>query len=202
MMIGRSRIIRVLAAVALLSPALSAWAQWELDSTKSVVNFISIKNDAVAEVHSFGDMVGYVTTEGKVQLGIALGSVETLIDIRNERMRELLFETVKFPSAKVAAELDPKIIAVLAEGGTITTDLNFTLSLHGAQKSLTVPVVLIGESEDRIQVFTSSPVILNAADFGLEPGIGALQKVAGLSAISTAVPVTVHLVFVRASGSN
>lgn len=202
MIIGNSNIFRVFVALALLSPALSAWAQWELDSTKSAVNFISIKNNAVAEVHSFGDMVGYVSTDGKVQLNIDLGSVETLIEIRDQRMRELLFETVKFPSAKVTAEVDPKIIAVLAEGGTITTDLNFTLSLHGAQQSLTVPVVLIGESEARIQVFTSRPVIVSAADFGLQAGIAALQKVAGLDAISTAVPVTVHLVFTRTVESN
>ncbi len=202
MNIFKERLIHSLAVVAFMLAALPAWAQWELDSTKSALNFISIKNDTVGEVHSFRDMVGYISTDGKVQLTVALGSVDTLIEIRDQRMRELLFDTVTFPSAKVAAEVDPKIIAVLAEGGTITTDLNFSLSLHGAQKSLTVPVVLIGESEERIQVFTSRPVIVNAADFGLEAGIAALQKVAGLNAISTAVPVTVHLVFTRTVASN
>ena len=199
---GKARLIPLLAVIAFSLSALPAWAQWELDSTKSAVNFISVKNNAVAEVHSFGDMVGYVSNDGTVQLNIALASVDTLIEIRDERMRELLFETVTFPSAKVAATVDPKFIAVLAEGGTITTDLNLTLSLHGAEKTLTVPVVMIGESEERIQVFTSRPVIVNAADFGLEAGIAALQKVAGLNAISTAVPVTVHLVFTRTIESN
>jgi hypothetical protein len=199
---GKTRLIPLLAVVVFFISAVPAWAQWELDSTKSAVNFISVKNDAVAEVHSFRDMVGYVSSDGAMQLNIALGSVDTLIEIRDERMRELLFETVKFPSAKVAATVDPKIIAVLAEGGTITTDLKFSLSLHGAQKSLTVPVVLVGESEERIQVFTSRPVIVNAADFGLEAGIAALQNVAGLKAISTAVPVTVHLVFTRTVAPN
>jgi polyisoprenoid-binding protein YceI len=198
----KERLISLLAVVAFLLPALPAWAQWELDSTKSTLNFVSIKNDTVAEVHSFRDMVGYISTDGTVQLTVALGSVDTLIEIRDQRMRELLFETVTFPSAKVAAAVDPKIIGVLAQGGTITTDLNFSLSLHGAQKSLTVPVVLIGESEERIQVFTTRPVIVNAADFGLEAGIAALQKVAGLNAISTAVPVTVHLVFRRTVAAN
>tara|TARA_R110001592_G_scaffold363393_1_gene687169 strand:+ start:10343 stop:10951 length:609 start_codon:yes stop_codon:yes gene_type:complete len=199
---GKARLIPLLAVIAFSLSAFPAWAQWELDSTKSAVNFISVKNNAVAEVHSFGDMVGYVSNDGTVQLNIALASVDTLIEVRDERMRELLFETVTFPSAKVAATVDPKFIAVLAEGGTITTDLSFTLSLHGAEKTLTVPVVMIGESEERIQVFTSRPLIVNAADFGLEAGIAALQKVAGLNAISTAVPVTVHLVFTRTVESN
>jgi polyisoprenoid-binding protein YceI len=193
-------IARMLAAVALLAPTLSAWAQWELDSTKSAVNFISVKNDAVAEVHSFTDLVGYVGAGGKVQLGISLGSVETMIDVRNERMQEMLFEIESFPSATVSAQVAPEIIAALVEGGTVTTDLSFTLALHGMEKTLSVPVVLIGENGERIQVFTASPVIVNAADFGLVPGIAALQQVAGLSAISTAVPVTVHLVFTRAVG--
>ena len=195
-------IVRMLAAVALLAPTLSAWAQWELDSTKSTVNFISIKNDGVAEVHSFTDLVGYVSAGGKVQLGISLGSVETMIDVRNERMQEMLFETESFPSAAVTAQVAPEIIAALVEGGTVTTDLSFTLALHGMEKTLSVPVVLIGESGERVQVFTSNPVIVNAADFGLTPGIAALQQVAGLKAISTAVPVTVHLVFTRAVGPN
>ena len=193
----KARLIPLLAAMVFLLSAFPARAQWELDSTQSAVNFISVKNNGVAEVHSFRDMVGYVGSDGSVQLNIALGSVDTMIEIRDERMRELLFETVTFPSAKVAATVDPEFLTVLAEGGTITTDLNFTLSLHGAEKSLTVPVVLIGESEERIQVFTARPVIVSAADFGLEAGIAALQKVAGLKAISTAVPVTVHLVFTR-----
>tara|TARA_R110001599_G_scaffold353459_1_gene592511 strand:- start:216082 stop:216690 length:609 start_codon:yes stop_codon:yes gene_type:complete len=199
---GKARLISLLAVIAFSLSAFPAWAQWQLDSTKSAVNFISVKNDAVAEVHSFRDMVGYVSNDGTVQLNIALASVDTLIEVRDERMRELLFETITFPSAKVAATVDPKFIAVLAKGGTITTDLSFTLSLHGAEKTLTVPVVMIGESEERIQVFTSRPLIVNAADFGLEAGIAALQKVAGLNAISTAVPVTVHLVFTRTVESN
>ena len=194
---GKKRLIPVLAIVASLLPALPAWAQWELDSTKSAVNFVSIKNGAVAEVHSFRDMVGYVSNDGTVQLNIALGSVDTLIEIRDQRMREMLFETVTFPSAKVEAAVDPKIITELSRGGTLTTDLKLKLSLHGVEKSFLVPVVLIGETQERIQVFTTRPLILNAADFGLEAGIAALQKVAGLDAISTAVPVTVHLVFTR-----
>ncbi|MDH5171541.1 MAG: YceI family protein, partial [Gammaproteobacteria bacterium] len=60
---------------------------------------------------------------------------------------------------------------------------------------LTVPVAVIGEGDGRIRVFSLRPVIIKAADFGLEAGVTALQKLAGLQAISTAVPVTFHLVF-------
>ena len=64
---GKARLIPLLAVIAFSLSAFPAWAQWQLDSTKSAVNFISVKNNAVAEVHSFGDMAGYVSSDGTVQ---------------------------------------------------------------------------------------------------------------------------------------
>lgn len=187
--------MRLLTAVVLLVVACGASAQWELDAARSRVNFVSIKNTSVAEVHSFTKLVGYIGSDGKVQLAIDLDSVETMIPIRNERMRELLFTTADFPSANVSAVVDPVIIAAAAQGGTVTTELGITLSLHGIEQQLTIPVVVVGEGDGLLQVFTAQPVLLNAADFGLAAGVAALQQVAGLQSISTAVPVTVHLVF-------
>ena len=195
MKIRSNRLARILVIVALLVPTGAAWAQWELDGTKSAVNFISIKNDSVAETHSFTSLVGYIGEDGTVQLSIGLDSVETPIEVRNDRMREMLFETVKFPAATVSATVAPDMLAAVAGGGTVTTELALKLELHGVEKSITVPVVVVGERAGHIQVFTPSPVIINAADFNLAAGVAALQSVAGLNAISAAVPVTVHLVF-------
>jgi hypothetical protein len=143
-------------------------------------------------------LITLIIRSGNIIKPSELDSVQTLIDIRNERMRETLFETVTFPAATVNAVVAPELLATVAEGGTLQTELTFTLSLHGAEKALTVPVVLVGEKAGNLQVYTPRPVIINAADFGLAKGIEALQAVAGLKAISTAVPVTVHLVFNRA----
>ncbi|MDH4040842.1 MAG: YceI family protein [Gammaproteobacteria bacterium] len=195
MKIAIGRLVRVFAALALFVSAGSAWAQWELDGAKSAVNFISVKNDSVAEVHSFGSLLGYIGGDGKVQLTINLNSVQTLVDIRDQRMKEVLFETVTFPAATVTAAVDPVILTAVAEGGTVFTDLPVTLALHGHEQPLTVPVAVIGEGDGHIRVFSLRPVIIKAADFGLEAGVTALQKLAGLQAISTAVPVTFHLVF-------
>ena len=188
----------LLMALTLLLTAGAARAQWELDNDKSTVNFVSIKNDKVAEIHSFTSLVGYIGTAGKVQLGIDLDSVETLIPIRNERMRELLFDTVKFPAANISAQVDPVILAATADGGVVTADLPVTLSLHGIEQTLTAPVVVVGEGDNRLRVLTSRPVMVNAADFGLDSGITALREIAGLKAISVAVPVTLQLVFIPA----
>jgi polyisoprenoid-binding protein YceI len=142
--------------------------------------------------------VGYIGADGKVQLGIDLDSVETLIPIRNERMRELLFDTARFPAAKISAQVDPVILTATADGGVVTADLPITLSLHGIEQTLTAPVVVVREGDDRLRVLTSRPVLVNAVDFGLDSGITALREIAGLKAISVAVPVTLQLVFIPA----
>jgi polyisoprenoid-binding protein YceI len=186
----------ILLVMTLLLFSTMARAEWELDTTRSKVNFVSIKNNQVGEVHSFASLVGFIGATGKIQLTINLDSVDTLIEVRNERMRELLFETVKFPAAKITAQTDPRVLAEVANGGVLTTDLPITLLLHDKEKTLTVPVVIVGEGDGNLRVFSVQPVLINAADFGLEGGVKALREIAGLEAISNSVPITVQLMFV------
>ena len=192
------RILRVVLAVTLISLSAAASAQWELDNDRSSINFISVKNSAIAETHSFTALVGFIGADGKVQLGVDLDSVETMIPIRNERMRELLFDTARFPAANINTQVEPGILQAAAEGGVVTTDIPVKLSLHDREVELSVPVVVIGESGGLLRVLSARPVILDVGDFGLETGVQALREIAGLSAISTAIPVSVHLVFIPA----
>ncbi len=178
--------------------ATQASAQWELDSESSSINFISVKNAAIAETHSFGSLVGYIGKSGNVQLSVDLNSVETLIPIRNERMRELLFESAEFPNANVTANVDPAVLAAVAERGTVGTEIPVLLNLHGLEQTITVAVTVFSDG-DSLRVMSSRPLILRAADFGLADGVEALRKVAGLNSISTAVPVTLNLHFRHAS---
>tara|TARA_R110002110_G_C13470229_1_gene720373 strand:+ start:9405 stop:9998 length:594 start_codon:yes stop_codon:yes gene_type:complete len=192
------KLTKVLGLCALLFGAATAQAQWELDNSRSSLDFLSIKNGAVAESHHFTEMVGFIGSEGKVQIGIDLDSVETLIPIRNERMREMLFQTMDFPAANIHSEVDPEMLAVVADGGVVTTDIDVVLSLHGQQATLSVPVLVSGGEGSLLRVISARPVVVNAGDFGLGAGVEALRDVAGLSSISTAVPVTFNLVFVPA----
>jgi polyisoprenoid-binding protein YceI len=187
----------LLLAVFLLASTAMAWADWELDNNSSTINFVSVKNDSIGELHSFDSLVGYVGAAGNAQITVNLESVETLIDVRNERMRELLFETVQFPVATITAQIDQDVLAMAAEGSIFTIELPFTLSLHGQEKALTASLVIVGEDDNRLRVFSATPILINAADFSLTAGVAALQKVAGLQAISTAIPVTLQLQFVK-----
>lgn len=123
----------------------TAWAEWALDGDESTVNFISIKNNSVGETHSFTSLAGSIAETGKVQLMIDLNSVETLIPIRNERMRELLFDTVKFPAAKIAAQVDPEVLKTVANGGMVRADVPITITLHGREKTLPAAVIVVGK---------------------------------------------------------
>ena len=186
-------------AMVLSSLATPALAQWELDDKSSAVGFITTKNSTVAESHSFTSLTGYISKEGKLQVEISLDSVETLIPIRNERMRQMLFETVDFPMAKVTAEVDESVMKAVSDGDVLVAEVPITLSLHGQEKLLCVPVVLIGTADGSILAVASSPIVVNAADFGLEKGVALLRESAGLKSISTAVPVSFQLYFVPAS---
>lgn len=171
-----------------------ALADSVLDSSRSSIQFVSVKNSAVAEVHHFGRISGTISKQGEVSVLIALVSVETMIPIRNERMRELLFNTTEFPGARLSASVDPVRLDKLAPGQQMTLDLAFDLELHGMVRSLQA-AVKVSRLDDAIEVTTLAPLIINAADFDLDAGVAALQAVAGLNSISTAVPVTARLVF-------
>jgi hypothetical protein len=193
----RGKFRNLFVALCLVAPTGVAWADWELDNTESIVNFVSIKNNSVGEVNTIKSLEGSIGVHGMAQLTLHLNSVETLIEIRNERMRELLFETVKFPVARVTAEVDPALFAASSGGGVRQVDLPFTLSMRGHDKVLNAFVSVVVEDDGDLIVTTTHPVLVHAADFGLEDGIEALRKVAGLHSISTVTPVSMQLKFVR-----
>ncbi len=175
----------------------SANAVWNLDNNSSSLSFVSIKKDAVAEVHTFERLSGSVSKDGAVKIDIALPSVDTGISIRDERMRKMLFETELFPKAVVVGDIDMKQFSQLEAGQLLETDLQLKLSLHGNSKKFNAKIVVVKLDSDRFLVSTTRPVIIKAADFELVKGIEALRTVASLPSISTAVPVTFKLVFAQ-----
>ncbi len=161
---------------------------------KSGVRFVSVKNASVAEVHHFRSLSGTLTEEGRVTVTIPLVDVETMIPIRNERMREMFFETVSFPAAVIEADIDMAAINALASGDYLTMNVLFRLSLHGKEQMLEASVA-VAKLGDELHVDTLQPLIINVGSFGLVEGVERLREVAGLHSISTAVPITASLVF-------
>ncbi|MEM1111950.1 MAG: YceI family protein [Pseudomonadota bacterium] len=194
MRIKQTTVAALTAALFISATSLPAWSEWQLDGDRSAITFLSTKNLAIAEQHRFDQLNGSVTDDGRATVNIELASVESLIPIRNERMREMLFEVVDFPLATLTATVEPAVLESLLSGGMVTTDLPVTVKLHGKEKVLSTRVAVMGEAET-LHVIAVEPVLVAARDFGLDGGVEALRDIAGLNSISSVVPVSFALVF-------
>src|SRR5215218_6783520 len=87
-------------------PRTAAAQDWALNASASVFYMQTAKANAVIETHRFTGLDGGVTKDGDAIVKIDLLSVKSGIDVRDVRMRFLLFETFKFPYAEVTAKLD------------------------------------------------------------------------------------------------
>jgi polyisoprenoid-binding protein YceI len=172
----------------------AAQADWILDDDASSLGFVSVKNGAVVESHQFKSLSGIVSDTGEARLIIDLDSVETLIPIRNERMRALLFNTTEFPEAFVSINLEMSRFNHLSSGDSLSETLKFDLTISGQTVAVSVPVS-ITKSADKVMVSSIKPVVINAGNWGLMPGIEALRAIAGLTSITPAVPVSFALIF-------
>ena len=184
--------VRKIVWMILLLISSPAWSSWEV-ADGSIIQFISIKNNAVGELSQFESVVGSVTDEGQVDIRVALNAVETNVGIRNERMKQLLFEVGLFPEAKITAQLAPSAVSA-TQSHIIETTL--AIDLHGQVVNRTA-TLQVAPNEQGLSVVSVEPILLTASEFGLESGVAALQSIAGLAAISRVIPVTVRLQLVR-----
>ena len=189
-----SKLKSIFCFVAVLFLASSAAAHWELDNSSSTLSFVTVKADHVGEVHTFDQLSGDINDDGSVQIMIELASVNTLIDIRNERMQNMLFETNLFPQATISGEIDLDAVAEMDAGVSQAISVDFDLAIHGESSSYTADV-LVTRTESGVLASTVKPIIVMADTHGLVSGVEALREVAGLPSISRAVPVSFNVVF-------
>lgn len=199
--------IRTLAPAALIltaacaqepaEPAPLAQGEWSVDAAASSLSYVSVKAGEIAEANSFSGLSGSVTPDGAASLEIDLATVETGVDIRNERMRDLFFEVADHPTAKVTAQIDPAAFETLAVGASVTQPLEATLSVKGVEAPVETQVSVTRTGEDRVLVTSTRPVIVDAGALELTEGLATLQELAGLPSITPAVPVSFSIAFKR-----
>lgn len=180
----------------LLVAALPAHADWTLDNSGSALSFVTIKAENVAEVHSFSALSGSVGADGHARVVIQLASVDTLIPIRDERMREILFHTDLFPTASASARLDLRYLQGLAPSTSAVITTEVLLELNDTALPMTTDLLVARLAGERMLVATLKPIVVDAAQVGLAAGVEELREIAGLPSISNAVPVTFVLQFV------
>jgi OOP family OmpA-OmpF porin len=191
-----------LALVALAAGLGNAHAQdflnqaWTLNPRLSNVYMQTVKNNAVFETHQFTAVEGSVSKTGDANVKIDLASIETGVDVRDVRMRFLLFETFKFPNAEISAKLDKSKLQALATETRVTYPLDLTVDMHGIVKQIQTVVWVTRINETTVSVATIKPIIVTAESFAFTAGVAKLMEaIGGATPIASAASITFDLVF-------
>ena len=187
----------LLLLIVYLTGSANVLAGWTVDPEGSYVGFASVKNDLIAENHSFTQVTGTINDSGDATIVIALGSVETLIPIRNERVQTILFEVEQFPAATVTGNFNLAEFTGLGIGESKTDDIGIDVNLHGTDLSKNVLVKVTRSSDNAYEVTSLGPIVIHASQFALSDGVESLRKIAGLQSIDLMVPVTFDLRLVK-----
>jgi polyisoprenoid-binding protein YceI len=185
-------------ALVLTTISFNTLANWQLQNELSNLSFVSIKNNVIGEVHHFKSLKGNINKQGMLSFSTDLTSVETLIPIRNERMKSILFNTKMFPELTLKADINNQL-NTLETGIPKIVSVTATLSLHGITKTLPLQVLALKGKDGSLTASAMQPVIINANDFNLADGLETLRKVAGLSSIAQSIPVSFVLHFKKSS---
>lgn len=191
----KARILRSVAGLGLFCAAVSAHADWQLDAGASSLYYVTSKASAVSEVNSFATLAGTIDAQGKATLGIDLASVQTNIEIRDQRMREIVFQTAQFPQAAVSVQVDVAALAALAGGSSTVSSHEASIDLHGMVQNIMVDLRITKLDADSVQVQNARPLIVAAGSFGLAEGVEQLREIAGLPAINPNIVVDFTLVY-------
>lgn len=171
-----------------------ARTSWMINNSESSLQFITVKKESVAEVQSFTNMTGGVDDLGRVKLVVELASVDTMISLRDERIRNFLFETDLLPELQLEAQIDVAQVNSLQAGQVMPITLETDLQLHGLYKTVNAELLVIKLPNNRVQVTSAKPIIIKGEDFNLDGGIEYLRDLAGLNSIGNSVPVYLNLV--------
>ncbi len=166
---------------------------WTLDSDQSIVAFGSVKKDTIGEAHSFQRLSGKVATDGTAEVEIDLTSVQTNIDIRNERIGEHVFGGAA--TAMLKASIDMDEMAALGVGESLVTEIDGDLALLGQEIPVYLDVFVMRTTADQVLVTTNSMLYVSTEEAGIDPGIDKLMQLADLPGITRTFPVTMRLIF-------
>lgn len=180
-------------ALAIIFAGMANAETWTLDGEASYLAFGSIKKDKIGEVNSFSGLKGTVDADGKADVTIDLTTLETNIDIRNERMLEHVFKGAG--EAQLTAQLDMDEVKGLAVGEMAVVDVEGALSLLGVSTELDLEMVVVRLAENKVMALSNDMVFVGTEELGVTAGIDKLMELAKLPGITRTSPVTLRLVF-------
>jgi polyisoprenoid-binding protein YceI len=194
-----SALLAVALSAAIVVPAQAAW---RVDSAQSTFSFVTTKapkagSVAVDEVQSFKSVSGTVSDDGSVRFAVDLASVETNVPLRNQRLKDMLFDVANHPEAVFSASTSLDTVKKLHLGQVMDLDLAGQLTIAGQARAVTLPVRIVGLRAGGALVSSRVPVVVKLSDYGLGAGVEALRAVMGLDVLSDSAPVSFSVTLVR-----
>ena len=190
-----------LALVVALVPLAVASAQelprqaWVLNPSLSNVYMQTVKSNAIFETHRFNSVEGDIDKDDNATVRIDLASINSGIDVRDVRMRFMLFETFKFPRATITAKLDRAKLQGVLESTRIEYPLRLSLDLHGTLNTFATQVWVTRLDASTVSVSTIEPIVVPAEKVGLTGNIARLMEVINGTQIAAGASITFDLVF-------
>ncbi|MCG7656728.1 YceI family protein [Wielerella bovis] len=162
-------------------------------STDSKITFligkVTPKLKSITEPAYFAKSSAQLDKDGQFSMSIDLQSVNTNIEIRNQRLKDWFFETSKFPTATVTGKLDSVAINQMKIGDILLLDQSLVLNLHGQDIDIIAPLLISRTSKNKIIVNTRHPVILDVRQMNMLNEVSKLVEGMGLSSIWEQVPI-------------
>lgn len=172
-------------------------ATWSLKAKESFIHYTTVKQGDIAEPNLFSIFTGDVSPSGEAVISIALNSVQTNVDTRDERMKKLVFKTADYPLATISTSLPMATLEVMEEGDRVSIEQGLNVSMAGVRADFDVNFKVTRLGANSVLVESEQPIYVQAEDFGFEAGVAELQKLANLDSITPVVPVSFSLLFER-----
>lgn len=185
--------LRIVVTLIYIVLANHALADWEMVKKASSVSFGTVKNEIVSELHKFTEFKGIVQNNGAARIEIDLLSVDTGIEIRDQRMRDFLFaDSFK---AIYSANMEMQRISKIPTGESVELNLDGSLELNGHSREIPLKVRVTNLRSGSFQVEAVAANKIDVSTFGFAEGIEQLRSIAGLNVISPMVTLQFKLEF-------
>jgi polyisoprenoid-binding protein YceI len=131
--------------------------------------------------------------QGKVLLDIDLSSVDSGIEIRDQRLKTIFWNVATHPVVTFVSQIkaaDLQKINAAKESVQLTVE--GLLSMAGQSKPIQAQLQ-VTPLNNKLIINTRQAIVVNASDFGLSTGVEALRAIMGLNYLSTSAPVSFQI---------
>lgn len=175
----------------------SAFADWTLDAANSNLSYGTIKNDIIGENNTFKTISGTIDNNGHIKIDIALSSVDTQLELRDERMRDIVFKVAEHASAKLTGDMNLEAHADQEVGSSRVIEAAIGLELVGQNVEHDVMLVVTRLADNKVMITPHGVMFIDAEDYDLLDALDTLRELAGLETISSVVPMSFYLTFTK-----